>query len=39
MQAFNRMLARLEDERTRTATAVLQGQESERARVARDLHD
>jgi two-component system sensor histidine kinase UhpB len=39
VQAFNRMLGRLEDERTRTAAAVLQGQESERARVARDLHD
>ena len=33
------MLARLEDERARTASAVLQAQESERARVARDLHD
>jgi two-component system sensor histidine kinase UhpB len=39
VQAFNRMLSRLEDERTRTAAAVIQGQESERARVARDLHD
>jgi two-component system sensor histidine kinase UhpB len=39
VQAFNRMLGRLEDERSRTATAVLQGQEIERARVARDLHD
>ncbi|QEC49961.1 sensor histidine kinase [Baekduia soli] len=39
VQAFNRMLGRLEDERTRTAAAVLQGQESERARLARDLHD
>lgn len=39
VQAFNRMLDRLEDERSRTATAVLQGQEAERARVARDLHD
>jgi two-component system sensor histidine kinase UhpB len=39
VQSFNRMLGRLEDERTRTAAAVLQGQESERARVARDLHD
>jgi two-component system sensor histidine kinase UhpB len=38
-QAFNRMLVRLEDERVRTASAVLQGQESERARLARDLHD
>lgn len=39
VQAFNRMLSRLEDERTRTAAAVIQGQEGERARVARDLHD
>jgi two-component system sensor histidine kinase UhpB len=39
VQAFNRMLGRIEDERSRTAAAVLQGQESERARVARDLHD
>ena len=37
--AYERMLARLEDERARTASAVLQAQESERARVARDLHD
>jgi two-component system sensor histidine kinase UhpB len=39
VQGFNRMLGRLEDERSRTAAAVLQGQESERARLARDLHD
>ena len=39
VQAFNRMLDRIEDERSRTAAAVLQGQEAERARVARDLHD
>jgi two-component system, NarL family, sensor histidine kinase UhpB len=38
-QAYDRMLERLEVERTRTASAVLQAQESERARVARDLHD
>jgi two-component system sensor histidine kinase UhpB len=38
-QAFNTMLARLEAERARTATAVLQAQEAERARLARDLHD
>jgi two-component system sensor histidine kinase UhpB len=38
-QAYGRMLERLEVERTRTASAVLQAQESERARVARDLHD
>jgi two-component system sensor histidine kinase UhpB len=39
VQAFNRMLGRLEDERSYTAAAVLQGQETERARLARDLHD
>jgi two-component system sensor histidine kinase UhpB len=38
-QAFDRMLARLDAERSRTATAVLQAQEGERARLARDLHD
>lgn len=38
-EAFNRMLDRLEAERSRTAGAVLQGQEAERARLARDLHD
>ena len=38
-QAFDRMLGRLEAERARTATAVLQAQEAERARLARDLHD
>jgi two-component system sensor histidine kinase UhpB len=38
-QAFDRMLGRLEAERARTATAVLQAQEGERARLARDLHD
>jgi two-component system sensor histidine kinase UhpB len=38
-QAFERMLGRLEAERARTATAVLQAQERERARLARDLHD
>jgi two-component system sensor histidine kinase UhpB len=38
-QAFDRMLERLEAERARTATAVLQAQEGERARLARDLHD
>lgn len=37
--AFNRMLARLEAERSQTAGAVLRGQEAERARLARDLHD
>jgi two-component system sensor histidine kinase UhpB len=39
VQAFNRMLGRLEHERSHTAAAVLHGQESERARLARDLHD
>lgn len=38
-ESFNRMLARLEDERALTARAVLRGQEEERARLARDLHD
>jgi two-component system sensor histidine kinase UhpB len=38
-QAFDRMLERLEAERARTAAAVLQAQEGERARLARDLHD
>lgn len=38
-KAFNRMLARVEDERSRTGSAVLEGQEQERARLARDLHD
>ena len=37
--AFERMLDRLEVERARTATLVLRGQEEERARLARDLHD
>ncbi|WP_158276886.1 HAMP domain-containing sensor histidine kinase [Paraconexibacter algicola] len=38
-QAFNRMLARVEEERATTSRAVLRGQEAERARIARDLHD
>ncbi len=38
-ESFNLMLARLEAERTGSATAVLRAQEAERARVARDLHD
>jgi two-component system sensor histidine kinase UhpB len=33
------MLDRLEDERHRSASAALEAQERERARVARDLHD
>ena len=37
--AFERMLDRLEAERSRTASLVLQAQEGERTRLARDLHD
>jgi len=37
--AFNQMLARIEQERSQTASAVLRAQEAERARLARDLHD
>jgi two-component system, NarL family, sensor histidine kinase UhpB len=37
--AFRRMLERLESERRRSASAALDAQEDERARVARDLHD
>jgi two-component system sensor histidine kinase UhpB len=37
--AYLRMLRRLEAERRRTSSAALRGQEEERARVARDLHD
>jgi two-component system, NarL family, sensor histidine kinase UhpB len=37
--AFRRMLERLEAERRRSASAALEAQEDERARVARDLHD
>jgi two-component system sensor histidine kinase UhpB len=38
-RAFVRMLERLEAERRRAASAALDAQEEERARVARDLHD
>jgi two-component system, NarL family, sensor histidine kinase UhpB len=38
-ETFNVMLARLETERIGAASAVLRAQESERARLARDLHD
>lgn len=38
-ESFNLMVSRLETERLGTAAAVLRAQESERARVARDLHD
>jgi two-component system sensor histidine kinase UhpB len=36
---FNRMLARLEEERRDAGRAVLRAQEQERARIAQDLHD
>src|ERR1044072_5775609 len=38
-RAFMRLLERLEVERRRASSAALEGQEQERARVARDLHD
>ncbi|HEX3562563.1 MAG TPA: sensor histidine kinase [Solirubrobacterales bacterium] len=37
--AFNEMVERLAEERRRSARAALLGQESERLRVARELHD
>jgi two-component system sensor histidine kinase UhpB len=38
-EAFNVMLARIEQERASAASAVVRAQEDERARLARDLHD
>ena len=38
-EAFNAMLERLEDERRESAGRVLAGQEAERLRIARELHD
>ena len=38
-RSFRRMLERLEAERRHSASAALEAQERERARVARDLHD
>ena len=38
-ESFRRMLERLETERRRSASAALEAQEQERARIARDLHD
>ena len=37
--SFNRMLARLEEERRQAGRAVLRAQEQERSRIAQDLHD
>ncbi len=36
---FNRMIARLEEERRQAGRAVLRAQEQERSRIAQDLHD
>jgi two-component system, NarL family, sensor histidine kinase UhpB len=37
--AFNKMLARVEEERLEGGRAVIRAQEEERARIAQDLHD
>jgi two-component system sensor histidine kinase UhpB len=39
VQAFNEMVERLAEERRRSARAALLGQEAERLRTARELHD
>ncbi len=39
VDSFNTMIERLEDERMGKVQATVEAQESERARVARDLHD
>ncbi|MFT4048967.1 MAG: sensor histidine kinase [Solirubrobacterales bacterium] len=39
IDSFNSMIARLEDERLGKVQATVDAQETERARVARDLHD
>lgn len=39
VDSFNAMIERLEDERMGKVQATVEAQESERARVARDLHD
>lgn len=38
-EAFNQMLARLEDERRRSSARALAAQEAERLRIAREIHD
>lgn len=39
VDTFNQMIERLEDERRAKVRATVEGEEAERARVARDLHD